>query len=306
MMKFNSRLDPKKSRILVTGGLGFIGGHVVDKLRSLDFSVTILDRFGRPNREDVDFVLGDIRDRKLVLELARSHQGIINLAAILGTSETVNHPNGAVDSNLIGALSVFDAAKEFGVRVTHITVGNYWMNNPYAITKNGAEKIALLYNAKFGTKITVVRGLNVYGSRQKATPVRKIMPNLVLPALRNEEILLYGDGEQKMDMIYIDDMTEVLVRSLLMDHGAWDQVFEAGTGVAPTINEICDAVVQDTRSQSKITHVPMRQGEPNRSIVCGNPKTLLPLEIESNQLVSLEKGIRLTSDYYKANLAQFS
>ena len=99
------------------------------------------------------------------------------MAAILGTSETVDHPQGTVNSNLLGALNVFEAARKFGVRVTHITVGNYWMNNPYAITKNAAERTAMVFNKNFGSRIAVVRGLNAYGERQKTTPVRKIVPN---------------------------------------------------------------------------------------------------------------------------------
>ena len=133
--------------------------------------------------------------------------GIINLAGILGTSETIDNPRSTIASNLKAALNIFNGAKEFNIPAVHITVGNYWMNNPYAITKHAAEKIGLLYNHKYNTKIAVVRGLNAYGENQKDRPVRKLIPNLIIPALKNEEILIYGDGEQIMDMIYVGDLS---------------------------------------------------------------------------------------------------
>jgi len=287
-------------QILVTGGNGFVGSHVVDNLKARGYGVTVLDRFGEPHRRDLRFVLGDIRDKRCVRLLASEHQGIVNLAAILGTSETIEHPHGAVSSDMLGALNIFDAARDFGCRVTHITVGNHWMNNPYAITKSAAERLALLYNSRFGTKISVVRGLNAYGERQKAGPVRKIMPNFVLPAIRNDKIRMYGDGGQRMDMIYVGDLAEILVRALILDHGAWHTIFEAGTGDAPTVQEIANRVLEHVAgSTAEVIRVPMRQGEPERSVVVGNPETLRPLGINKEQMLGLDEGLRRTVAYYK-------
>ena len=122
------------------------------------------------------------------------------------------------------------------------------MNNPYAITKHAAEKIALLYNHKYNTKIAVVRGLNAYGENQKDKPVRKLIPNLIIPALKNEEIFIYGDGEQIMDMIYVGDLSKVLINSLLLDHNNWDSIIEAGSGNRTTVNEICELVLKITKA----------------------------------------------------------
>jgi UDP-glucose 4-epimerase len=289
-----------EGKILVTGGNGFIGGHVVDNLKARGYGVTVLDRFGEPHRKDVEFILGDVRDKECVRLVTSQHQGIINLAGILGTSETIEHPQRAVSSNMLGAINIFNAARDFGCRVTHITVGNHWMNNPYAITKSAGERLALLYNSRFGTKISVVRGLNAYGERQKAWPVRKIIPNFVLPAIRNDKILVYGDGDQQMDMIYVGDLAEILVRALILDHGAWHTIFEAGTGDAPTVNEIADRVLANVDgSTAEVTRLPMRQGEPEHSLVVGNPDTLRPLGIEKNQMLGLDGGLRKTVAYYR-------
>jgi UDP-glucose 4-epimerase len=292
----------KSGKIIVTGGNGFVGGHVVDRLIERGFKVTILDRFKKPHRDDVKFVLGDVRDKTLVFDLMAKHDGIINLAGILGTSETINNPFGTVSSNIKGALNVFLAAKEHVKRAVHITVGNHWMNNPYAITKSASEKIALNINLTFGTKIAVVRGMNAYGERQKDYPVRKLIPNLLIPALSGSEILIYGDGEQKMDMIYVGDLAEVLVRALVLEHGCWDKIIEGGSGDAPTVNEICSTVMQITNSSSKIKHIPMRAGEPDHAVVVGNPETLKPLGIGADYLLSLEDGIKKSRTYYQTQV----
>ncbi len=294
-------------RVLITGGNGFIGSHVIDRVIAKGHHPVSFDRYGSPYRRDVEFWLGDIRDRQRLGEAISQTDGVINLAAILGTSETIELLRFTVQSNLVGAINVFDLCRDLNKRAVHITVGNFWMNNPYAITKNAGERIALMYNKEFGTKIAVVRGLNAYGERQKDKPVRKIVPNLVLPALKNTEILLYGDGEQTMDMIYVGDLAEILVRALLVDHECYDRVFEAGMGrdLAPTINQLASQVVESAASKSRITHVPMRGGEPERSVVVGDPRTLEQLGMGVANMVSLKDGIAKTIAWYREHVNEF-
>jgi len=295
-------------RILVTGGNGFIGGHVIDRLIDHGHEPVCLDRYGTPHRGDVEFHLADIRDAESVMTVMAKVDGVINLAGILGTSETIERPRFTVQSNLLGAINIFNACRDQGKKGVHITVGNYWMNNPYALTKNSAERIAMVYNANFGTRIAVVRGLNAYGERQKAMPVRKIMPNVIVPALTGGEILIYGDGEQLMDMIYVGDLAEVLIRALLIDHDCYDSVIEAGRGMAltPTINQLVNAVLEQANSGCTVKHVPMRGGEPERSVVVGDPTTMEPLGISVDDMVPLQEGIARSIRWYRDHLAEFS
>ena len=295
-------------RVLVTGGNGFIGSHVIDTLFASGHKPVSFDRFGSPHRKDVRFLVGDIRDPKTLYDAMATVDGVINLAGILGTSETIERPRFTVQSNLLGAINVFNACRDLRKKGVHITVGNYWMNNPYAITKNAAERVALVYNKQFGTQIAIVRGLNAYGERQKATPVRKIMPNLVLPALKNSEAQIYGDGEQLMDMIYVGDLAEILVRALVLDHGCYDRIFEAGKGRehTPTINQLADKVMSQVgATECQVRHVPMRGGEPERSVVIGDPKTLEPLGVTVESMVPLEAGIARTISWYKEHIGEF-
>jgi len=179
------------------------------------------------------------------------------------------------------------------------------MNNPYSITKDCAERFAWMFNKEHGVKISVVRALNAYGPRQRSRPVRKIIPNFILPALKGEDLIVYGDGTQVMDMIWVGDVAKILVQALLVDHGQYTYepvssdvlppVFEAGSGVPTTVAEIADLVINCAGSSSKIRYVPMRPGEPPKSVVVGNPETLRPLfEGKIPELVPLEEGIALT------------
>ena len=287
-------------KVLVTGGNGFIGGHVVDNLKKRGHDVIIFDRYKdnkSGERKDVQYFYGDIRDHECVSEAIYHSDGVIHLAGILGTQETVKTPIPSVKTNIEGGLNVFEACAHYNKKAVNIAVGNHWMNNPYSITKTTAERFALMYNKERGAKIAVVRGLNAFGPRQKVGPVRKITPNFVIPALKNENILIYGNGEQGMDMIYVGDMAEILVRALVINHNTYDTVFEAGTGKAPTVNEIAESVIKLTKSKSKIEHTVMRPGEEENSVVVADITTLKPLGFD--KFVSLEEGLKKTIPWYE-------
>jgi UDP-glucose 4-epimerase len=124
----------------------------------------------------------------------------------------------------------------------------------------------------------------------------------------NDEILLYGDGEQLMDMIYVEDLAEVLIRALQHDHKTYDSIFSAGMGRehTPSINQLANVVVKAAKSTCRITHVPMRAGEPDRSEVVGDPATLAPLGLTVDKLVPLNEGVKRTLDWYRQNLYKFT
>ena len=284
-------------RVLVTGGTGFIGKYVCENLRDRDIEPVT---FGVTKECDV---LGDIRDASAVDLAVSTTDAVMHLAGVLGTAETVQDPTPAVDVNIKGGLNVFQAIRRYQVPAVNIAAANHWMYNPYSITKKAAERFALMANKEWGTRIAMVRGLNVYGPRQKAYPVRKIMPNLIEPALRSEPITIYGDGDQVMDMIYVTDIAEVLVRALLQPHGVYDSVMDAGTGRKTTVNDLARAVLEALGEKviegETVVHVPMRPGEMEHSIVLGDPTTLAPLRLSADDFITLEDGIKLTLASYQ-------
>jgi nucleoside-diphosphate-sugar epimerase len=288
-------------RVLVTGGTGFIGQAVVKNLIEKGHEVMVVDRLGHPDRwvKGAEYIMGDVRDRKLVQEAVYMCDGVIHLAAVLGTQETIKEAWKAAENNILGSLNVFDAIRELKRKAVYIAVGNHWMNNPYSITKTCAERFAFMYNKEFETEIAVVRGLNVYGPGQKAWPVKKVIPNFIMPALKDKTIEIYGSGEQVMDMIYIDDMAEVLVRALLKMHGLYHRVFEAGWGLYTTVNETAELVIKLV-GKGKIRHVPMRPGEEENSVVKADPDALKFLDLyPMDDFVPLREGLKRTIESYR-------
>ncbi len=302
------------NKVLVTGGAGFIGMAVVRNLLSKGINVTVFDRNPKEGTRtypagngNVDVFYGDVRDATSVLEAVQHHDGVIHLAAMLGTQETIDNPGPVLEVNALGSINVFNAARQFGRKAVYIAVGNHWMNNPYSVTKTTAERFALMMNRESDSKIAIVRGMNVFGPGQKNAPVRKMMPNFVINALKGEDILVYGSGEQIMDWIYVEDIAEILVRALIMDHGVYDRVFEAGLAEHLTVIGVANKIVEMTNSKSKIVTKPMRRGEIPNSIVKANPETwnLAALNYDKTQMVSFEEGLKRTIDYYQKNLDKY-
>lgn len=285
-------------------GAGFIATHLLQAARGSGHRITVLDH--RTHREapfdDVDRILGDVRDSSLLNTIVGEFDCVINLAGMLGTSETVGNPLPSVETNLIGALNVFGAVRDVAslrpIRCVQITVGNHFMLNTYAITKSAAERFALMYNKEHGTQIAVVRALNAYGPSQKAAPVRKIVPNFIIPALNGNPISVFGSGNQVMDMVYVGDVARVLLAAAESPDVPFDSVLEAGTGRRTTVNMIAEMVNSLTGNKAGIRHLPMRPGEPSDSEVVADVTTLDCVGLSAGDFVSLEDGLTRTIQWY--------
>lgn len=278
-------------QVLVTGGQGFIGRYVIATLQAQGHTPVSFDR-ARTIAPACAHVLGDVRDSVAVAESVARVEGVIHLAAVLGTQETVAAPEIAIATNISGSVTVFQACARFHVPCVYITVGNHWMQNPYSITKTCAERFAWMANQEWGARIAVVRALNAYGPGQRAAPVRKIVPAFMEAARTGRAIEIYGDGLQIMDMIHVRDVADILVRALLVPHGQYQTPFEAGTGRRTTVREIAMMVARAGGSAHLPVYLPMRPGEPWSSVVLGDPETLRPLyDGRLPRQTTLEEGL---------------
>lgn len=238
-------------KILVTGSGGFIGQAVCGELTDRGM---IPIPFDSPN---------DIRNRA-ALNVVDGLDGVINLAGILGTAETVGAEYEAAEVNILGALNVADAARR--LPLVQIATGHEGQPNPYAITKRCVTDLMLSRAQWTGQKVAVVRAYHVYGPGQKMcaphgrSKVRKIVPSFVARALTGMPIEINGDGQQQVDLVYLDDVARVLVDAL---DGPFGEVVEAGTGIPTTVLQAAQDVIDVCGgSTSKIEHLPMRIGEP--------------------------------------------
>jgi len=304
--------------VLVTGGNGFIGRYVVEEVTRRGYHATVLDTRYREPAAGADLVLGDIRDATSVTESVAHADGVIHLAGVLGTQETIKNPRPAAETNIVGGLNVLEACAQYDIPLVNIAVGNFWMNNTYSITKNTVERFVEMFVRFRGSRMTVVRALNAYGPRQAAaapfgpSKVRKIMPSFICRALTGQPIEIYGDGSQVMDMIWVGDVAEILVDALVLTEASTEPrlvTYEAGTGRQTTVNDIAAAVVNRVKDfpggSVEINHLPMRAGEDEKSVVIGNPLTLEPLGWTPDDLVKLEDGVTKTvAHYYSLLLAE--
>lgn len=316
-------------KILVTGGSGFIGGYVVDELLANGYKVLVFDHSMSGKVTDllgprgVEYFQGDIRDSTSVTEAAAHVDGIIHLAAVLGTQETINNPRPAAETNILGGLNVFEAAAQYSLPVVYAGVGNHWMRmeggGTYTITKTAVEDFAKMYIKNRGSRINVVRPVNAYGARQSvaapygSSKVRKIMPSFIMRALHGENIEVYGGGTQISDCIHVLDVAKVFVAALKFTESE-GSLWNPGSGRYPdsfevgpvkdnyTVKDIAELVVEISGSNSQIVNLPMRPGEVEGAVVRANSyslRRLAPYGIDPDKFISLPDGVRDTIQWYR-------
>jgi len=301
-------------KVGITGGMGFIGRYVVEEVQRKGHVPVIFDHHRRSATEypaDVEVFLGDVNDRVAMTEFAAHVDGLIHLAAVLGTQETVRNPIPAAQSNLIGGLNFLEGCAQYDLPATYIAVGNWFMNNPYSITKNMIERFADMYNHDRGTRVNIVRAVNAYGPRQLAAEpfahgkVRKITPALVCRALSGMPMELYGGGRQVSDMVYVADVARALVAALLKaeEGTVFDHAVEIGPVEHTTIRQVADLVsdivVNDYGLRAPgIVALPMRPGEREGVDVTADSSTLALIDFPIDELTPLRRGLEWTVDYF--------
>lgn len=245
--------------VLVTGGNGFIGSAVVDLLRAVGHDVEIFDRTSGL----------DIRDRSDVIASVYQKDVVIHLAGILGTDELFDEVYDALSINVVGAINVLEGCVEHGAKYVGITMLPVFPSI-YTATKVAASRFATAYHHTHGVSVTHVRAFNVYGPGQahgRGHP-RKIIPAFSVEGWRNEPMLIWGNGEQMVDLIHVDDVARVFVDALSAPGN--DETIDAGTCVGLTVNEVADFVLEITGSTAGVEHRPMRRGEiPTKVVATG-------------------------------------
>jgi len=293
----------------VTGGSGFIGGYIAKALRAAGYQVVVMDRWGN-HPDGTTLYLGDVRDETAVTEFAAHVDGIIHLAAVLGTQETIANPRPAAVTNILGTLNVFEAAAQYGLPVVNAAVGNARIGRgTYCITKTCAEDFVEMYNLDRGQRFVSVRPMNAYGPGQKApapwgsSKVRKITPTFVLSALTGADIPLYGGGEQVSDMIHVEDVARCFVAALELagsDRPLPTRPIEVGPVESWRVRDVAIEVIHQAGSTSGLLDLPMRPGEPANAVVKADVATLAPIGIDPASFRSLPDGLAETVAYYRS------
>lgn len=286
-----------KMNVLITGGAGFIGSHLVERVLAAGNSVRVLDNLSTGKRENLpahpqlEFVQGDICDRSLVVESVRGTDAIVHLAAIASVQASVDDPAGTHETNFDGTLSLLEAARGAGVNrfvyacsaavygdTEILPVSESVATNPltpYAADKLAGEHYLGFYHRKFGIQTTAFRFFNIYGPRQDPSSPYSGVISIFVDRLRTgAPVVLFGDGHQTRDFVYVGDLATLLARSIT-ESAAFGQVMNVGRGVECSLLELLAAMERLTGRKLERFHEAARVGDIVRS--CANVERLRSL-----------------------------
>ena len=271
-------------RVLITGGAGFIGSHLVEHFQG-KAEVRVLDnlRSGyRKNSEnfDVDFQLGDICDRSAVDKAMEGVDYVFHLAAMISVPESMSKIAECIQINNLGMLNVLESAAEHGVKkLCFSTSAAIYGDNPvvpkietmfpepkspYAITKLDGEYYCKMFTQEGKLQTACLRYFNVFGPRQDPkSAYAAAVPIFIEKALNNEDLTIFGDGEQTRDFVFVKD---VVAANAFFAQSEFTGVHNIAYGGKITINDLASEIIRLTNSKSKIIHLPERAGDVKHSM----------------------------------------
>ena len=284
-----------RKKILVTGGSGFIGQHLVSSLLKKRYRVAVFDRTPKNLLRGVKIFQGDIISRATVKKAMKGIDCVYHLAGVLGTEELNIRSIQATKINVIGALNIFEEALLNQTKVLLVSKHNIWLNT-YSITKEASEQFCLMFQKEFGLKATIVKWLNVYGPGQKHYGVQKAVPTFILKALQNQPLPIFGSGKQIADFIYVSDTAaaSILAAESKVLEG---KIVEIGSGQGTNVVDLANLIIKLCESKSKLQFLPMRGGEDPETKIIADITALKKLKFKPK--INLEQGLKKTIVYYK-------
>ncbi|MEP7060376.1 MAG: SDR family NAD(P)-dependent oxidoreductase [Actinomycetota bacterium] len=306
--------------LLITGGAGFIGSHLVDGALARGARVTVVDRLStggsRMNLEQHDaeprftFVEGDVTDGPLLRSLMETASAVIHAAAETHVDRSIDDPVGFVTSNVVGTQSVLEAARALGVRMLMISTDEVYgpgdpdgglfgedrplrPQSPYAASKAGADLLCQAAVTTHAQDVTILRGTNAFGPRQ----IERVVPTYAVNALEGRPVPVYGQGKQRREFLYVIDWVEAALTAL--DHGAPGVTYNIGGGHEleniELAHRICELAGAD---QALISLVADRPGHDFRYGVSADRLTSLGW----SPRVEFSEGLARTVEWYGEHL----
>jgi UDP-glucose 4-epimerase len=272
-------------KVLVTGGAGFIGSHLVDRLVNCGYLVRVLDNLstgrldnirGHLSSGRVEFVEGDVRDASIVEHCVEDIGLVFHLAAITSVPFSVENPGITFDVNVRGTMNLLRFCSKVGVRkfvfVSSCAVYGEPIFlpvteehptdpiSPYAESKLAAEKFCLGFHERRLLPAVILRLFNVYGLRQGASEYCGVITRFIDRSNRKLPLVVYGDGGQSRDFVNVHDVVEAIVRSII-SRNAEGEVFNVGYGEPTSINELANVVLEATKSGLEVAYESARGGD---------------------------------------------
>tara|TARA_Y100000310_G_scaffold125775_1_gene124511 strand:+ start:544 stop:1464 length:921 start_codon:yes stop_codon:yes gene_type:complete len=266
-------------KILVTGGAGFIGSHIVEYLVQRGNNVIVLDNLSNGKMQniskvsdDINFVNGDVRDYNLVEQLVKDVDGVFHEAALVSVPESFKMQNEYFDVNVNGTENILKLAKEYGFKIVYASSSSVYGNpksvpikedddrnplNPYAKTKLEDELLAEKYS-EMGVHVIGLRYFNIFGRRQSKEYAGVI--KLFLEKIQqNKAPIINGDGSQTRDFVYVEDVVKANI--LAMDSNIKHKFLNVGSGFSISILDLANACIEASGLSLKPVHGPQLPGD---------------------------------------------
>lgn len=299
----------KNRKVLVTGGAGFIGSNLVKYLVKNENSVTVLDNFSSGYQANLDLfpdikiVNGDVREKADVEKAMDGAEVVFHLAASVGNKRSIDDPISDASINVLGTIQVLEAARKYGVRkiVTSSSAGIFGElktmpikedhpiepDSPYGCTKLCEEKLCLSYAKLYDLEAVCLRYFNVYGPNQRYDAYGNVIPIFVFRMLRNEPLIVYGDGEQTRDFVHVDDVVQANINAA--NSTGVSGAFNIASGKQITINRLIEIITSYHSSKSKVVYHAKRAGDVLHSLA---DLSLANSNINYYPKMDFEKGIK--------------
>lgn len=310
-------------KVLVTGGAGFIGRWVVNKLLK-DHEVVAIDDLSNSDMSNIadferdskfKFIKASILDHNSLTKAFRDVDLCIHLAAQINVQESLDFPERSFTTNIVGTYNVLEECKK---RHTELVVVGTCMvydmatsrainenhptkpSSPYAGSKLAAENIAMSYFHGYGLPVVSLRPFNTYGPYQKSSAEGGVVAIFMKNMLEGKDIRVYGDGEQTRDFLYVEDCADFIVKAAFSKK-AVGELINAGSGKDITINDLARIIV---RGKVKIKHVPHIHPQSEiRKLQCDCSKARKLLAWKPS--TSLEEGIEKTTRWIEGRVRSF-
>ena len=313
-------MESSMSVMLVTGGAGFIGSHIVERLVGLGHEVRVLDNFSTGRRENlasfeggIDIIEGDIRDVSSVERAVKGVEVVFHEAALASVPRSVADPASSNEVNVTGTLNLLVASRDSGVRrFVFASSSSVYGNSPelpkresmapspespYAASKLAAENYCRIFSSLYGLECVSLRYFNVFGPRQDpGSEYAAVVPLFVTALLEGRPPTIYGDGEQSRDFTYVANVVDANILALSAD-GAAGEVFNIACGHTATVNELLAKMQEITGTSLTSQHTDQRAGDVKHSFAdISKAEGTLGLSAK----VLFDEGLALTVDWFRS------
>ena len=306
--------------ILITGGTGFQGSHLIEALITDGHTVRVLNSPSSEShknltevacRSDIDLVWGSVQERNLVFTTIQDIDLVIHLAAEINVDKSLLDPTLFIETNVIGTLNVLDAVRKAGIRMIHASTcevyggaeykpmdENHPLNprSPYAASKTGGDHLCYAYAKSFGVNVTIVRPFNIYGPRQKTGKFGAVIPIFADKILSGEAPTIFGTGKQTRDYLFISDLVDayMLMVETPTEPG---EVINFGSGVETSIGYLASALCYRIDPDITLKFEKARAGEVS-SFCAGIDKAK---DLGWSPKVGIDKGLNLYLEWLTAS-----